>query len=664
MKKILMIAVASMSILPAFPASADVAFTGEIGMSTLFTNVDGNKSKFMEYRDTSENTAYTHLWLKYDTDTYFWEIKAADMGYDTQKYELDGGVYGQFKAHIKYSEIPHNYTLGAETFYSGIGTNRLISPGAVPPTSAWTPFDYAIKREAVEVGFSVDRWKPFFFEFSSPNERKTGTYPLGFDTGSHNGPMVEVPQPIDYTTNSINMMAGYGKNPYFGAVSLYYSQFNNDNQTFIVDTAGDPGTQNSYSLPPDNQAYKVAFKGSVRQLPLHSEVFANMGTGRMTSDQSVLTSTTGTPVYGQVFNGRVDTNNVDLILLSNPLSFLHTRIYYKYNQRKNESDVLALTETNTLFGYEKSKAGINLGWDLPAKFKLDTGYSYMSMDRDATDDIPKTYDNTLSSELKYRGFDFMTPKISYEFLQRTGDHNSSPSINDGSGAFVWRYDVAPKIQNTLKASVDIYPTNYLNFTVGYKLIDIDYNDTVLGLKSSRSHQVNLDAGYTLGKMAKFTAYYDLELQNTYQLESTNSLGATPSASGTLWDVTLHDHSYSFGAGSEIYLVPKKFTLLLQYDNVNSNGDADFGLYTGSDPNPDMANWDDYRLSSYSIRLRYSTVTHYTFTLGYAYQSYKYNSAQWDNYPLQEGASSSNLSGAYANPNYNAQLLFVAVDYKF
>ncbi len=657
MKKILMIAGTSMIFLPACPASAEVTFTGEVGMSFMFTNIDGNKTKFLEYRDISENTAFSNVRLKYDTDEYFLKAKASDIGYDTQKYEFEGGMYGNFKAYLNYSEIPHDYTLGATTFYSGIGTNHLTSPGTFLPTSTWHPFDYATKREAVEVGFSVDRWKPFFFEFSSPNEKKTGTYPLGMSLSSPSA-TVEVPQPIDYTTNTMNFMAGYVKNPYFAAISVYYSQFNNDNQTLIVDS---PGTinQNSYSLPPDNEAYKVAFKGSVKQLPFNSQFSTNLGTGRMTSDQSVLTGGS-TPVYGPVFNGKVDTNNIDLVLISNPVHFLHSKIYYNYNERRNESDQLALTETNVLYGYEKNKAGLDLGWTLPAKFKLDTGYSYLSMDRQGREDIPKTVDNTLSAELRYRGFEFMTPKISYQWLQRSGDHEFfDPAGPDAAEAYIWRYDVAPKIQNTLKASVDIFPTANLNFNVGYKLIDINYNDTVLGLKSSRSNQVNLDVGYTLGKFAKLTAYYDLELKKTYQFERTNATDPT-----TNWDLTLKDNSYSWGAGSEIYLMPKTLSLLLQYDNVNSNGDADFSLYyLGADPNPDMANWDDYRLNSYSIRLRYSTVSQYTFTVGYAYQSYKYNSGQWDNYSLVN-SSNTLLSGAYANPNYDAQILFVAVDYKF
>jgi hypothetical protein len=298
------------------------------------------------------------------------------------------------------------------------------------------------------------------------------------------------------------------------------------------------------------------------------------------------------------------------------------------------------------------------------------------MRRQSTDEIPETKDNSLSAELKYRGFTFMTPKIGYEWLQRSADHEPPPADPaDAIETYIWRYDVAPKTQNTLKASVDIFPLNNLNLTVGYKYRDVNYSDTILGLKSTRSNQVNLDIGYTLGKIAQLNAYYDLELQKNYQFQRTLSTtgnpdpSSTPDASNYNWDVKFKDNSYSWWLGTEIYLMPKTLSLLLQYDNVNSNGNADFTYlfaaalpFGATNDTIDMANWDDYRRSSYSAKLKYTMANHYTFVVGYAYESYKYKNAEYDNYLLNLGANY--LTGAYADMNYDAQILFVAVEYRF
>ena len=662
-------------------SAAEGTFEGDVGASAMFTNINGNEAKFNEYRDIRDGL-YTNLRFKYDTDDYFIQGKAADIGYDTQRYRVEGGMFGNFKAYLNYSEIPHNLTFGAETFYSGIGTNRLTYTPPIPSSvSAWTPFDYSTKRQSVEVGFSVDRLKPFFFEVSIPHEEKTGTYPLGVAMGSSVSPgssTVEIPQPIDYTTNTVNLMAGYAKNPYFAAVSLFYSQFNNDNPTLFFDRAagsplGSTSVADAYSLPPDNQAYKVAFKGSVK-LPLNSQFSTNLATGRMTADENVLMAPTAT--FGQLFHGKVDTNNVDFILVSHPVPLLNTKIYFKYNERKNESDELDIAgAANTLLGYEKTKVGIDLGWNLPAKFKLDTAYSYLDMTRQSLDVLPETKDNSLSAELKYRGFNFMTPKIGYEWLQRSADHQPYDSTAPIE-TYIWRYNVAPKTQNTVKASVDIFPLANLNLNVGYKYIDVDYSETILGLRSSQSNQVNLDIGYTLGKIAQLNAYYDLELKKNYQFQRTYTSDSTADPNGTQnstnynYDVRFKDNSYSWGVGTEIYLMPKKLSLLLQYDNINSNGNADFtylfaSALTGgrTNDNIDMANWDDYRRNSYSAKIRFTTNSHYIFTVGYAYEYYKFDTAAYDNY-LMIPQGTNYLSGAYANPDYNAQVIFAAIEYRF
>jgi hypothetical protein len=55
------------------------------------------------------------------------------------------------------------------------------------------------------------------------------------------------------------------------------------------------------------------------------------------------------------------------------------------------------------------------------------------------------------------------------------------------------------------------------------------------------------------------------------------------------------------------------------------------------------------------------------TAGYAYESYKYNDAAWDNYvyvPATSGSNGAFLTGAYANPGYHANVVFLGATYHF
>jgi hypothetical protein len=232
--------------------------------------------------------------------------------------------------------------------------------------------------------------------------------------------------------------------------------------------------------------------------------------------------------------------------------------------------------------------------------------------------------------------------------------------------------------------VDIYPLANLSFGIGYKYKYSDYKDTVLGLRSSRSNELNLDAGYRIGKIAQINAYFDMELNKDDQFQRAFTSAANANPSGSVqdstnynWDVKMKDNSYAWGVSADIYLIPKKLTLTLQHDSVNSNGHADFTYFTQAaltggrtNDNVDIGNWDDYRLTSYMARLRYTPIKNYTFTAGYAYEHYKYSDASYDNYALVSGTfppgntSTALLTGAYANPNYQAHVIFVAVAYRF
>lgn len=93
---------------------------GEISVTGVAPKIEGQKAKFNEYRDIRDGV-YAGVDLRYDAEKYYLDFKAEDVGYKTQKYGLEGGKWGSFKYHFDYNEIPHNFTYGAKSFYTGIG---------------------------------------------------------------------------------------------------------------------------------------------------------------------------------------------------------------------------------------------------------------------------------------------------------------------------------------------------------------------------------------------------------------------------------------------------------------------------------------------------------------------------------------------------------------
>jgi hypothetical protein len=75
------------------------------------------------------------------------------------------------------------------------------------------------------------------------------------DCGDFSGIAIELPAPINYRTDTLNLEAGYLKNPLSLTLRYTYGQFQNDNSNLNFRnpaTANTAATTDSYTLPPDN----------------------------------------------------------------------------------------------------------------------------------------------------------------------------------------------------------------------------------------------------------------------------------------------------------------------------------------------------------------------------------------------------------------------------
>src|SRR4030042_278940 len=203
-------------------------FSGEISLKGLYVDVDGKeggKAKFSEYRDLVETgRLFGRVGLGLDSERCYLKFDARDMGYDTQSYRLDGGMWGKFKLDLFYNEIPHNLTFDARTFYSGAGSYNLTGRPNIN-FNTWNTFDYSIERKQYGGGFKIPMLKPFYLDFSYQREDRDGIKPAAITPGSPGGIVVELPEPVDYTTNNLKVEGGYAKNPFFLSLGFTYSDF-------------------------------------------------------------------------------------------------------------------------------------------------------------------------------------------------------------------------------------------------------------------------------------------------------------------------------------------------------------------------------------------------------------------------------------------------------
>lgn len=645
----------------------DKPFEGEVSLKGIWANVDGKeggKAKFTEYRDLREDGGvYGRARLKLDTEKYFMNFDAGDFGYDTQFYKIDGGMWGKFKFDLFYDEIPHNITFSARTPFLGAGHDTLVGTPN-PNFPLWNTFDYSILRRQYGGGFKVDVFRPFFFDVSFQRENREGIKPVGAAQTSPGGVAFELPEPVDYVTNNLKVSAGYTQKPLFLSLNYIYSDFNNSITALNLPPNFNP--PRAFSLPPDNTYHKGAFKGAVN-LPFNSKFSTNIGFSRGTSDTSVIS------LIGSAFKGKVETQNYDFILTSNPVRFLDAKVYYKYYKRDNKSDD-PTGVVDIFLDYKISTYGGELGFRLPEQFYLSGGYKYVKTVRNkngetALDEIlPSNMDNIYFVDLKWSGLDFLEAKVGYEKFDRDVHYRTFASAIDPSKRFAY----SAQNRDTFKAMLDIFPLENLNFGLDYRYKEIDYSDTMFGLKSDKRHEVNINADYAIGKIAKVYGYGDYGWIKFDQLQQ---------RSGLNWDAKPKDRTYGYGIGTEVYVIPKKLTLVFQHDYLKSNGSVDFtlnpGLFVAGDglgaasgannDNIDIGRWDDYTLYSFKIKAIYNFTKSLAASIGYAYERFNYKDAQLDGYQFFVPAGAGNvayLTGAYKDQSYKAHLVFGGLTYKF
>jgi MtrB/PioB family decaheme-associated outer membrane protein len=676
----------------AFPQ--DKLIEGEVSFKGIWLGLDGKeggRAKFTEYRDLKEDGGfYGRARLNLDKEKYFLNFDAGDFGYDTQYYTIDGGMWGKFKFDLFYDEIPHNLTFDARTFFLGAGHHTLIAPTIGTTTirnnfSTWNTFDYSIERRQYGGGLKANMIKPFFFDVSFQREDRDGIKPASIAQGSPGNIVVELPEPVDYTTNNLRLEGGYAKNPFFFSAGFIYSDFNDHNDRLNFTHPQSPFPLDTLTLPPDNMYYKGFFKGAVK-LPMNSKFNVNAGYSSARSDADLLSSFVSlgaiTPVTLSKagFDGRIDTQNYSFVLTSSPLRFLDGKIFYSYYKRDNKNDViLQNAEFNKPFDYKKNAAGVDLGFRLPVNLYLSGGYKYISTDRslkgaEPVEEFvpPDTKDNIYSVDLRWAGLDFMAAKAGYERLDRNADFIGPPPFNR-------RPAYSSFDRDTLRTSVDLYPIENLNFGFGYLYKTTDYAE-IFGLKKDKRHEFETSADYLIGKIAKLYGFFNLEWIKFIQ----NALGLSPLG---IFSEKQKEKTYECGIGNEFYVIPNKLTLMFQFDYVKSNGNVDFTLDpslflptagTGLGPtsgannnNIDINNLDDYR----KYGLRFKAAYHFTKSLivsaGYVYERFKYNDAQLDNYLFVNpavgavtGGNAGYLTGAYKDQSYKAHLVFGGMSYKF
>jgi MtrB/PioB family decaheme-associated outer membrane protein len=677
--------------------------TGSVSLTGIYSDVKSdNAFRFEEYRDLDKGVTGGMDIRAYNGPWWF-DLFGENIARDDQYIRLKGGRYGIFKFAVYGDDIIHNTTFGASLPFTGIGTRNLTFAGAAPSTnvSTWNRFDYGVKHENLG-GFAEGQAtpdSPLYFRVQTNRKKSDGIRPLGAPGTSPGGPAYELAAPINWTTTDVSGEMGYTSRKMHLAVSYTYSKFEDDNEflfwrTPLVTTG--PNTEKS-TIAMDNKLERLGLNGVFRGLPLDSSLAVRGVHTKTTSDFAIfptflsVSGTTGNDRLANAsspnFNGEVVNDSASVSLSSHLARGWDSKVYYNWYRRENNSSHIVFTPggpgsggtcdvnpttaaslttcTTEFLHYEKNNAGVEFYYRLSPGNRIAFGYDYLDTERERFD-FDQTTEQKGWIELKTRALKWADVRLKYFHMNRTSNFLLG-SYPNGFEQRIYRFDAAPLDRDVLKLTFDTSPAPLLDLgaEVIYKVNR--YADTPLGRTKDTREELNLSASYGDMKVFRVSAFADFEHTQYDSNHWVGSITTYPNAalpSAYPWLSNVKDRNWLFGVAAD-WTYGERLRFYGSFIYTKANGEVDFQAPSVANAIP-IDQYDNYKKQQLNVKATYAATKQLDVVVGAAYEKYTYSDIQMDGYiqNIRTGSNQNFFSGAYANPNYRASILYVTLTYHF
>lgn len=721
------------------------------GGANLTNGADRASSKFTEYKDL-KNSLLLNLGIDADKDSYHINFTGSNVGLGDQSYSLSGGRYGLMNYKIIYDTNLHNYAFNTLSPYSGLGGTALTIDSTVTHsnTATWNlGYKYSQSRKTIgaEATYNPES-APYYITLGYHQLAQSGSRPF-WGQSSVSG-YVEIPEPIDYKTNNVSLGLGYRSDSWWIHMENLYSTFSNANSLMTFQDTGlgvsatavyQNSTFNSFlTLPPNNTYLKSAVTATVKDLPFESHLNFRASVAKLTNSVDVKNTGTFSNKVGAVttyydnqpiqlsepvFKGNLTYGGMNLALSSNPIHGLDTKVYYNFLKKWNESNEIAFSTldlngavkagsdgttafVNELFGYYKHNYGLDVGYKLPFKTKMDVSYEKLTLHRHPRPDAPGNSDDILSVGLKNKYLDMLTVKLGYKKLWRTQEAseyanagtNGATSSTSQDPQYTWRfvrrYDATDKKQDTIRLGVDLEPIHNLELALEGSYKRNDYGAVVLGREIDFGKQVNADISYTMPKWFKVSVSgnygEDNYKSNHFWMTRYNVSGASkswpstqdPTKGGTdysafPWSAEVSDTTWGGGASIDVPVMDK-LEIGIGYAAQRAKGKVNFfgNIPTSAPPNdgattntttqpPAFQNIDDfdsYQLQSITAKAKYQLMENLSIGVAYTYEKFDYQDCIMNGYQYYDALAKTYMAGVNNDYNYEGHTGVVTAKYSF
>lgn len=681
--------------------------TGSVSVGGLLLNDNsyGNPYRLKEYRDL-ESGVLAGFDVQGRGTNYHLNALGENLGRDDQSIDIRGGKYDVFKYRLFESRLVHNWTFNARTPYSGVGTDSLTATFPNRDVGTWDTFDFRKKRD--NVGGMVELWagSPWFVRVDANEVTERGLQLVSGASGTSPGNgFVDKPFPIDYKTKNVSAETGYATKRGQAVLTLSHSTFTNQNDTLRWTNPFFANGTDTTWLPPDNQYSKIGLNGTLKQLPYGSTLAGRATYSKTTSSFPIAGAALNTGgVFGATnpdrgtFDGEVIHKTASLSLHSNPTSAIDTRFYFNYFKKDNRSTTVTFVTPPTglncggtscvteNLNYKKDDLGVDVGYRINSTNRVIVGLQYIDLDRNRVD-FDNTKDRIGRIEYRNTSLDWLATRIKYQRLERRshfleGDAGTGPTDPAFLDRFIARFDASNVDQDLLKMAFDLSPAELLDVGLEAIVKHNNYKDTVLGRTKDDRQELYFSVAHGDPNRFRIMLFGDVEYvkydavhRNISFLAASNAYdpNSAPQCSGSScnynWDATNRDRSWAVGIGAD-WVPMSRLKVNASVISQWTHGTADFSVQptpNAINPTADkIYNFDNMRRTTFNLKGTYALSRRWDITGGYAYERLKFSDIAFDNYAYNvgTGTSTSYLSGAYANPNYNATIVYLTGTYRF
>ncbi len=560
------------------------------------------------------------------------------LGLPSREGYVEGGREGRYDVRLSYDGQPTRLYDTAVTPFRGDGASLTLpaswvaagSTGGMSALgSSLAPVDIGYDRRTVALlgrFFASPTWT-IFGEFRRQEKEGTGLTSASFLTEA-----VQLPQPIDYVTDSFEAGAAWsGRRASF---RLTYSgswfEDNSDSLTFanpyLPLVAG--STEGRLALPPNNTLQQLAATGNV-QLPWFATTLnytASLGTLKQNAGFLPVSTLPGStvPVSGSL-DGDVHLSHYAFGIASRPLPKLNLRGNAAYDGRDDQTTPIAVTYTVTdtfpggtavtpRYGEDRVRLDGGADYDLARWVRIGVGGKF----DDSHYSPGQVVRNTQNTESWGRGT--LTPIAALSFTLKIGNalRKASPfnsaALPPEENPLVRAFDYAPRdrVFSTLTASWAATPT--LTWSIEGSIAKDDYRSSPLGLQNS--HEQRASTMLTFTPRDTLSVYINAGYQRLSTLQNGYTGMLTPP-----WLAADIEHYWNMALGGR-WVPQERWILSADYLLAPSYEDTDSTL--GGLQQAFPQSWT--KLNSAHLKVTYRWTKALQVNFSFTHESY--NSSDW------------------------------------